>query len=69
MTKYCLTLPPFSGVTKDVDTSQILHCIKGKVGLGSSLGLVVNSQIPKVSCINVIFNLNQVLVVTKFKAY
>jgi hypothetical protein len=64
--KILFNIPPFGGVTKDVDTSQILQCTKGKARLGSSFGLVVGSQIPKVSHLNVIFNLNQVLVFTKF---
>jgi hypothetical protein len=41
--KILLNIPPLDGVTKDHDTSKILQCIKGKVGLGSSFGLVVGS--------------------------
>jgi hypothetical protein len=37
--------------------------------LGSSSSLMVDSWILKMSCINVIFDLNQVLVATKFQAY
>jgi hypothetical protein len=67
--KILFNIPPFSGVIKDVDTSQIFQCTKGKVGLGPSFGLVVSSRILKVSHINVIFDLNQNLVATKLQAY
>jgi hypothetical protein len=46
-----------------------LECTKRKVGLGSSFGLMVVSWIHNVNCINVILDLNQDSIVTKFQAY
>jgi hypothetical protein len=64
--KILLKIIPLNEVTKDANTSQILQCIEGKVGLGSSFGLVVYSRSLKVNHVNVIFNLNGVLIATKF---
>jgi hypothetical protein len=67
--KILLNILPSGGVAKDVATSQILQCTKRIAGLGHLLVWWFIPEIPKVSHINVIFDLNQVLVVTKFQAY